>query len=67
MYVLNSLISDTVDGMIGNAAKMIPIKEEQEGFLKISTGKNCLNFIMMENRIILFNTGEWQKMGNLFG
>jgi signal transduction histidine kinase/ActR/RegA family two-component response regulator len=34
MYVLNSLISDTVDGMIGNAAKMIPIKEEQEEFLK---------------------------------
>jgi signal transduction histidine kinase/PAS domain-containing protein len=32
-YVLDSLRSDTVDGMIGNAAKMIPVPEEREKFL----------------------------------
>lgn len=32
-YVLDSLQSDTVDGMIGNAAGMIPIPEERAEFL----------------------------------
>ena len=33
-YILASLHSDTVDGMIGNAANMIPIPEERSEFLK---------------------------------
>jgi len=32
-YVLDSLRADTVDGMIGNAANMIPIAEERTEFL----------------------------------
>jgi len=33
-YVLDSLRADTVDGMIGNAANMIPIPEERKEFLR---------------------------------
>jgi hypothetical protein len=60
-YVLDSLRSDTADGMIGNAANMIPIPEERAEFLKISTGKSCWNFIIPGSRIILSTTGERQK------
>ena len=43
-YVLDSLRSDTVDGMIGNAAGMIPIQEEREEFMKNSSREKLLEF-----------------------
>ena len=41
-YVLDSLRSDTADGMIGNAANMIPIPEERAEFLKNFNRKKLL-------------------------
>ena len=43
-YVLDSLRSDTADGMIGNAADMIPIPEERAEFLENFNRKKLLEF-----------------------
>jgi signal transduction histidine kinase/CheY-like chemotaxis protein len=41
-YIFDSLRADTVDGMIGNAANMIPIPEERTAFLNNFSRKKLL-------------------------